>query len=407
MRPHSYFLVSFLVSTQINTAKFSAFLVPCFMLQALAMDIYLPFLPQLEVHLSTTYQSVQWTLSIFMLATGIGQPLFGLFVDRFGDRTVLKSSLLLFFVSSVACALSQTVFMLILSRFFEGLGACGCMVSCLALCRNNLPLASLTKSCTVLNGTNGIAPLIAPILGAILLTIFGTWRSCFVSLVVFSALAILVTTRLPVGNHAAQMSFDPASVLKTYARIFRKPSFFIASFCGATAMTALFLFFSVSPTIIVKQLLFSEVHFSLFFALNAVFFLASSFASTQVQEWMGAVNCLKLGLSIVIVGAIFMLSAQVLLGVSIASFVVPNLIITSGVGLVLGTSAGLAMSQFADNAGMVAAAFGVLVYGFSGLLGLIVTAYDCDHAMAVAFTMMVLGMLGLVAVTGQIWADDK
>lgn len=240
------------MNTQTNTAKFSAFLVPCFMLQALAMDIYLPFIPQLETTLSTTHQTVQWTLSIFMLASGVGQPIFGFLVDRYGDRLMLLLSLSLFLVSSLGCAFSQTVSMLIVSRFFEGLGACGCMVACLALCRNNLAKPSLTKSCTVLNGTNGIAPMIAPILGAILLTYFGSWRSCFITLGVFSVLAIALVSRLKVPNQNSVTQFQIVHVLKTYKAIFIDTKFFIASFCGATAMTGLFLFFSISPIIIVK-----------------------------------------------------------------------------------------------------------------------------------------------------------
>lgn len=99
-----------------------------------------------------------------------------------------------------------------------------------------------------------------------------------------------------------------------------------------------------------------------------------------------------------ILGATLMLSLQWVIGLSIVSFVIPNIIITCGVGLVLGTSAGLAMSQFSDNAGMVAAAFGVIVYGFSGCLGLIVTSMKTHHALGVGLTMLVFATLCLVMI---------
>lgn len=379
--------------SELDSKRLTLLLVPCFMLQALAMDIYLPFIPQIGVNLAASTQSIQWTLSIFVLASGLGQPFVGPLIERFGDKQILLASIILFMLSSWLCALSINIDMLVISRWFQGLGACGCLVSCLALCRNRLPEAKVTPSCTLLNATNGIAPLIAPIIGALLLTLFGNWRSCFVVLGLLSVLILLSLKQLKVTRlqNCQRMTF--AETIACYKTIFSHRQFFIYSLCGATSMSALFLFFSISPQVIVNQLKFSEMQFSLFFSANALVFMSSGIISTWLQRYFDASRCVYIGLIFMLLGSFSMIILLAKWGVGLPSYVFPNFLVTAGVGLVLGASAGITMMQFNQHAGLVASAFGVMIYIVSGVSGLIVMSFFVKHAFAAAICLFTLSLI--------------
>ena len=88
----------------------------------LAIDMYLPALPQIAVSLGTNEGSVQFSLMAFFTGIMLGQLFYGPFSDRFGRKPIIYIGLLLFIVGSVLCAFSTTVEQFIAWRFVQGLG---------------------------------------------------------------------------------------------------------------------------------------------------------------------------------------------------------------------------------------------------------------------------------------------
>ena len=82
------------------------------MLQAFApvsIDMYLPAMPQMELVFHTSAAAVQYTMVTFLVGFALGQSLYGLITDRFGRKPPLYWSLVLFIVSSAACAFAPSI----------------------------------------------------------------------------------------------------------------------------------------------------------------------------------------------------------------------------------------------------------------------------------------------------------
>ena len=92
-------------------------------LVAAAIDMYLPAFPTVATSLAITPGQVQQTLTIFLIGLGIGQGLYGPFLDRFGRRPPLLIGIALFTIGSLAAALSTSFEGLLVARFLQALGA--------------------------------------------------------------------------------------------------------------------------------------------------------------------------------------------------------------------------------------------------------------------------------------------
>ena len=93
------------------------------MLMPLSIDMYLPALPVIAAQYNVPDGSAQMTLSTYILGFALGQLLYGPMADSLGRKPVILGGTLVFAAAAVACALSQTIDMLIVMRFFHGLAA--------------------------------------------------------------------------------------------------------------------------------------------------------------------------------------------------------------------------------------------------------------------------------------------
>ncbi|GGG67069.1 hypothetical protein GCM10011374_34070 [Kocuria dechangensis] len=96
----------------------------------LSMDLYLPLLPALTLELETATSMAQLTITACLIGLALGQVVAGPASDRFGRRTPLLIGVVAYVVTSVLCAISPTVELLILARFVQGLaGGVGIVIS--------------------------------------------------------------------------------------------------------------------------------------------------------------------------------------------------------------------------------------------------------------------------------------
>ena len=111
-------------------------LTPLVMAFAIALDLYIPVVPQMVTLFKTTKETVQLTLSVFMIVSGIGQLFVGPLSDEFGRKNTILASTLLFTLASCAAAFSVNIEMLIVCRAFQAFGSCGMLVASFAYVRD-------------------------------------------------------------------------------------------------------------------------------------------------------------------------------------------------------------------------------------------------------------------------------
>ncbi len=167
---------------------------------ALDIAIVAPALPALQAHFGVGDRTLAWTFTIYVLFNLIGTPLMAKLSDISGRRTIYVLDVLLFAAGSLVVALAQGFPMLLAGRALQGLGAGGIFPVASAVIGDTFPAEKRGAALGLIGAVFGLAFLIGPILGGVLLGIFG-WRSLFLInlpialIVVALSLALLPSTR--------------------------------------------------------------------------------------------------------------------------------------------------------------------------------------------------------------------
>ena len=148
------------------------------MIVPLSLDMYLPAVPHMTAAFNTTESTVNLTLVGFFFFMAIGTLIFGPLSDKYGRRGLLVAGTLVYTIFSAACALATSIWLLIIARVLQALGA-GCMVAIsTAMIKDCFDRRTRNTILAVVQAMAVIAPMLAPIVGAFIVTHAG-WRATF------------------------------------------------------------------------------------------------------------------------------------------------------------------------------------------------------------------------------------
>ncbi|WP_084784026.1 MFS transporter [Marinobacterium aestuarii] len=174
------------------------------LLASLGVSIANIALPTLAEAFTASFQQVQWVIIAYLLAITVMIVSVGRLGDILGHRRVLLAGILLFTLASILCGVAPTLWLLIVARALQGLGAAILMALTLALVRE-ITLKARTGSAMGLLGTmSAIGTALGPSLGGFLLAGPG-WRAIFLILVPLGMLNILLAYRyLPASRRKGE-----------------------------------------------------------------------------------------------------------------------------------------------------------------------------------------------------------
>src|SRR5258708_6457295 len=156
----------------------------------LSIDMYLPALPSLTRDFGTGDAQTQLTLSACLLGLALGQTIAGPISDELGRRRPLLVGLTAYAFASLLCVFAPSVFALILLRFVQGFAGAAGIVIARAIVRDLHSGVAAARFFSLLMLVNGLAPILAPLCGGLLLR-FTSWSGVFVTLAVIGSLLLL------------------------------------------------------------------------------------------------------------------------------------------------------------------------------------------------------------------------
>lgn len=170
----------------------------------LAMDAYLPAFNRMTADLGVSASTTQLTLTAFLVGVALGQLSIGVLSDRFGRRPLLLWDSVLAFVAGAGAALAPGAGLLLVARFFQGLGGAAGMVLGRAVISDRSRGITAARALSLVMAIQGIAPVVAPILGGALVGPVG-WRGILAVVAAFQgllviAVALWVPETLPAGG---------------------------------------------------------------------------------------------------------------------------------------------------------------------------------------------------------------
>lgn len=158
----------------------------------LSTDMYLPALPTMQLDMGISASLAQMTLTMTMLGMALGQIFAGPLSDRYGRKGPLTIGMLVFTLTTVGCVLAENINIFLFFRFMAGFAGASGIVIARAIARDVCEGPELTKFFAMLMMVNGLAPILAPVIGGQIL-LFTSWRGVFVMLVLVGIFQLLAT----------------------------------------------------------------------------------------------------------------------------------------------------------------------------------------------------------------------
>lgn len=334
----------------------------------LSVDMYLPALPGLATDLAASPSQAQLTLTAFLVGLAVGQLVAGPLSDRLGRRPPLVAGLVVYASASLGCAVVGDIGLFALLRVLQGLaGGAGVVVS-RAMIRDHFEGSVAARAFALAMLVNGLAPILAPIVGAQLLP-FAGWRGIFVVLAGLGAtLLLVVVTRLPESLPPGRRRTGAVgTVVRGYATLLRDAPFVGQALTVALGFSAMFGYISASPFIVQDLYGQSPQTFSLLFGINALGLAAATQVSGLLVLRLGARRILRIGLvSAAIGGVVLVLAAASDAGlwpVAAGFFVV-----VASYGAIVPNATALALADHAHHAGSASAVLGALQFLVASLV---------------------------------------
>lgn len=177
----------------------------CTLLSSLGTSIANVGLPTFARVFGASFQSVQWVVLSYLLAITVLIVGAGRLGDMVGRRRLLLAGIVLFTLSSAACALAPSLGLLIAARAAQGTGAAAMMALSLAYASEAVVKDRMGAAMGLLGTVSAVGTALGPTLGGLLIDAWG-WRSLFVVNLPLGGLALVLVARhlpLPKGGHAA------------------------------------------------------------------------------------------------------------------------------------------------------------------------------------------------------------
>ena len=359
----------------------------------LAIDFYLPAFPAMAHAFATDEKHVQATLAAYFLGLSLGQLAYGPVADRFGRRIPLLFGVGLFTVASLACAYAPNLDSLIVARFVQALGGCAGMVLSRAIVSDKCDAVASAKVFSQLMLVMGLAPILAPMLGGVLVNVSG-WQSIFLALSLFSA-ACLVAVGLGLPESLpAHVPRQPLSgALRQYLRLFGDRVFVGHALTGGIAIAGMFAYIAGSPFVFIKLYGVPAEHYGWLFGTNAAGFILMAQVNARLLAKRGPAFLLARAVWLYLVAALALLLVAALRPAQLWPLLVPLFVCIASLGCIIPNASACAMSGQGARAGSASALMGCLQSSVAAGAAALVGVLHDGSAVPMALVISLCGAL--------------
>ncbi|MBY6194886.1 Bcr/CflA family multidrug efflux MFS transporter [Marinobacter hydrocarbonoclasticus] len=363
----------------------------------LAVDMYLPALPQIGADFDAGTDQVQLTLSVYLAGFAIAQLICGPLADRFGRKPIMIGGFLLFTVASIGCALANNIETLQLFRFLQALGGSAGPVLGRAIIRDIYTPREAAKILALLASIMALAPAVAPTLGGLMVGGL-SWHWIFIAMGGY-ALVMAAVTAFGIPEPLKPEYRQPlrlCHLFANYRRISTDASFIGYTLTNAAIYGGLFAFLSGASFVLIDVLGVQPEHFGFYFAAIVVGYIAGNLGSIRLARYLGPDQILFYGLVTALAGGAIMALLAYQQVYSPWAVMIPQAIFMAGTGLVLPQCMAGALANFPTMAGSASALFGFIQMSAAAIAGAIVGALHNGTPLVMATVIATCAGLAMI-----------
>jgi DHA1 family bicyclomycin/chloramphenicol resistance-like MFS transporter len=365
-----------------------------------ATDMYTPAFPRVMGDLGTTATLVGLTLTTFFLGFALGQLVGGPWSDQRGRRVPILVGGAICTLGAIGCAISPTVYWLIAARVVQGFGGGIAAAVARAVIVDVARGTMLAKVMSVMQAIGGLAPMIAPVVGALVLTV-ANWRAVFWTLVIFGGLMVVTAafnipeTLEPERRHSGGLRRSLAGIVEV-VRIRPYVAYMLVSAFSGFGMMA---YIANSSYVLQVMKGMKPLEFSFFFAGNALTQVMMSIVNARLVGRVAPRRLITIGLTTSSLAVLTLVLGVVFWGTPLILTCAGFVVLLSSQAFIFGNAGALAASKATHIAGAAAAVQGVAQSLAGALAAPLASAGGGATALPMVLVMVTGVTLSITALT--------
>ena len=355
-----------------------------------AMDAYLPGLPELARDFGVSPSAAQVTVTTYLLGLALGQLLSGPLSDVHGRRRPLVAGMAVFTVTTLACSLAPSLYVLAGMRLVQGTAAAVGVAVGRAIVRDLYAGAAGARYLSRLMMVIGLAPILAPIVGGQLLR-FTSWRGVFVALALLGLALTAIGARLLPETlpRERRRAAGLGITLRTFAQLLADPRFVGFVLIVGLGGGAMIGYVAGSSFVLQDVYGASPQLYGVLFGLNAVFLVAGAQVNAHLLATRSPRSLLRVGLVMLVVAGVALVVIVSLPKAGLATVMAPLMLQMASWSFVQANALALALTDHPAVAGTAAALLGVSQYAFGAFTAPLVGIGGSDTALPMATVIAV------------------
>lgn len=365
-------------------------------LGSFTIDLYLPAFPVIEGDLDVPTAVIQLTLTATTVGFAVGQLLVGPWSDRVGRRLPLIAATSIHVVASLGVALAPAIEWLFVFRVLQGVGAAAGGVVAMAIVRDLFGGLPLVRMLSRLSLVNGLAPILAPVIGSQLLLVM-PWRGMFVFLAIYGGLGLLASVLFLVETlpPARRVDLGHSTARERYRALFSDRVFVGVAIIAGMTFSGLFAYLSSSSFLFQQVYGLDAQQFGFLFAINSLGVVGGVQASSFLARFVGPQWILAVALTVLLLSAATIVVLDSL-GFGLMGILVPLWFFITACGFSFPCTQVLALAHHGSEAGTAASLLGALNFGLAGAISPIVGLFGIDTAVPMGSIMACTAFVSIV-----------
>ncbi len=281
-------------------------------LPPLSIDMYLPSLPAIAKSYGAAPGAAQVTMATFLAGLAIGQLVYGPASDRLGRRGPMLFGAGLYLVGTLACIFAPSLPMLAAARFVQALGGSAGQVVGRAVVRDRFDHRNAARVLSLLMLVWGMAPVIAPLIGSLIITV-APWQVVFWVQAGLGAAILLGVVFALKESRSAETAAHARSEhpIRAYITLLRDPVLIGYAFAFAFNSAAIFAYISAAPGLLEGHYGVSPVHFGWVFSINSVALVAMGQVNARLLRYYTPERIIRLARPVTLFMAVLMAASAV------------------------------------------------------------------------------------------------
>jgi Bcr/CflA subfamily drug resistance transporter len=332
-------------------------------LPLLSETVYTPSLPDIAHALSVTDAWVEYTLTIYLFGFAIGTLFWGNLSDKWGRKPCILLGLGIFIVGCIGCYASDSISLLMISRFVQAFGGSTGSVLGQAVCRDAYHGPALGKLYATVGGALAIFPAIGPVIGGSIDQAYG-WPAIFLFLIVCSAIVLGLTTKMLPETHLDE-DRNHVPLITTLMDMVCDVRVIGFALLVAACNGIAFSFYAEGPFYMIELLGLSPSQYGLLFVGIASATLVGGIMGRRLHNHYSSMTIMVYGLRIVFLGSIlwmlliYLTQNRVFLIWGSLAFM---MIMIGGIALVTSNALSLSLVNYKNRIGTASSLFGFFYY---------------------------------------------